>query len=144
MYLDSAIIVKLLVLEPDSSRFVDATNGQPIASSELAFTEVAAALFKKQRENILSAAERQRAWNTFLSWTDSKELVLYPLNSHALRNTNRILSIASPDVALRSMDAIHVSACDISQDFPLCATDSRMRAAAQKLGIPLFPENLPS
>ena len=42
------------------------------------------------------------------------------------------------------LDAIHLAACDISQEFPLCATDSRMRAAATKLGIPLFPEALPS
>jgi len=144
MYLDSAIIVKLLVAEPDSSIFVAATQDLPIASSELAFTEVAAALFKKQREKVLSTAQRQRAWNTFLRWTDSKELVLYSLNSHTLRNSNRVLAISHPDVALRSMDAIHVSACEIAQEFPLCATDSRMRAAATKLGIPIFPEALPS
>jgi len=144
MYLDSAIIVKLLVAEPDSSIFVAATQDLPIASSELAFTEVAAALFKKQREKILSPAQRQRAWNTFLRWTDSKELVLFSLNSHTLRNSNRVLAISHPDVALRSMDAIHISACEIAQEFPLCATDSRMRAAATKLGIPIFPEALPS
>ncbi len=144
MYLDSAIIVKLLVAEPDSSIFVAATQDLPIASSELAFTEVAAALFKKQREKILSPAQRQRAWNTFLRWTDSKELVLFSLNFHTLRNSNRVLAISHPDVALRSMDAIHVSACEIAQEFPLCATDSRMRAAATKLGIPIFPEALPS
>jgi predicted nucleic acid-binding protein len=144
MYLDSAIIVKLLVAEPDSPMFVAATQDLPIASSELAFTEVAAALFKKQREKILSPAQRQRAWNTFLSWTDSKELVLFALNSHTLRNSNRVLAIANPDVALRSMDAIHVSACEIAQEFPLCATDSRLRAAATKLAIPLFPEILPA
>ena len=144
MYLDSAIIVKLLVAEPDSSIFVAATQDLPIASSELAFTEVAAALFKKQREKILSPAQRQRAWNTFLRWTDSKELVLFSLSSHTLRNSNRVLAISHPDVALRSMDAIHVSACEIAQEFPLCATDSRMRAAATKLGIPIFPEALPS
>ena len=93
---------------------------------------------------LLSPAQRQRAWNTFLRWTDSKELVLFSLNSHTLRNSNRVLAISHPDVALRSMDAIHVSACEIAKEFPLCATDSRMRAAATKLGIPLFPEALPS
>jgi predicted nucleic acid-binding protein len=46
MYLDSAIIVKLLVPEPDSPIFVKVTKGQPIASSELALTEVASALSK--------------------------------------------------------------------------------------------------
>jgi predicted nucleic acid-binding protein len=143
MYLDSAIIVKLLVSEPDSPIFVAATDDQPIASSELAFTEVAAALLKKQRDKVLTSAQRQRAWNTFLDWTHSEELVLYPLNSHTLRNTMRILTIAHPDVPVRALDAIHVSACEISQDFPLCATDTRLRAAAKKLGIPLFPDSLP-
>jgi len=144
MYLDSAIIVKLLVPEPDSSNFVAATDDQPIGSSELAFTEVAAALFKKQRDQVLTPAQRQRAWNTFLGWTHSGELILYPLNSQTMRNTIRILATAHPDVPVRALDAIHVSACDISQDFPLCATDSRLRAAAKKLHIPLFPETLPS
>jgi predicted nucleic acid-binding protein len=143
MYLDSAIIVKLLVPEPDSAIFVTATNNQPIASSELAFTEVAAALFKKQRDKVLTPAQRQRAWNTFLDWTHSEELVLYPLNSHTVRNTMRILTIAHPEVPVRALDAIHVSSCDISQDFPLCATDARLRAAAKKLHIPLFPESHP-
>jgi predicted nucleic acid-binding protein len=144
MYLDSAIIVKILVPEPDSEIFVSATNDQPIASSELAFTEVAAALLKKQRDKVLTSSQRQRAWNTFLDWTHSEELILYPLNSHTLRNTMRILTISHPDVPVRALDAIHVSACEVSQDFPLCATDSRMRAAAAKLGIPVFPETLPS
>ena len=144
MYLDSAIIVKLLVPEPDSPIFVKVTKGQPIASSELALTEVASALFKKQRDNLLTPAERQRAWDTFMKWTDSEELVLYPLDMRTLRNANRVLAIANPDVSVRSMDSIHVSSCDLSQDFPLCATDSRMRAAATKLLIPIFPESLPS
>ncbi len=144
MYLDSAIIVKLLVSEPDSPIFVKATKGQPIASSELALTEVASALFKKQRDNLLTPAERQRAWDTFMKWTDSEELVLYPLDTRTLRNANRVLAIANPDVSVRSMDSIHVSSCDLSQDFPLCATDARMRAAATKLLIPIFPESLPS
>jgi predicted nucleic acid-binding protein len=144
MYLDSAIIVKLLVVEPDSPLFVNVTQGTAIGTSELSYTEVAAALFKKQRDQLLSPAERMRAWNKFLDWTDSEELMLYPLDTHTLRNANRILAVANPTVALRSMDSIHVSACDLSQDFPLCATDSRMRAAATKLRIPLFPEKLPS
>jgi predicted nucleic acid-binding protein len=144
MYLDSAIIVKLLVAEPDSPLFVSATQGTAIGTSELSYTEVAAALFKKQRDHLLSPAERMRAWNKFLDWTDSEELMLYPLDTHTLRNANRILAVANPTVALRSMDSIHVSACDLSRDFPLCATDGRMRAAATKLHIPLFPETLPT
>ena len=41
---------------------------------------------------------------------------------------------------LRTLDAIHTAACDLSQDFPLCTTDRRMRDAAKALHIPIFPE----
>jgi hypothetical protein len=40
---------------------------------------------------------------------------------------------------LRTLDAIHTAACDLSQDFPHCTTDKRMREAAVVLGIPVFP-----
>ena len=36
MYLDSCIIVKLLVVEPDSEVFVALAGGQPLVTSELA------------------------------------------------------------------------------------------------------------
>ena len=67
-----------------------------------------------------------------------------PLDSPVYSKARTLIDFCHPDVALRTLDAIHLAACDISQEFPLCATDSRMRAAAQKLGIPLFPETLPS
>jgi predicted nucleic acid-binding protein len=44
-------------------------------------------------------------------------------------------------VPLRTLDALHIAACDLSQDFPLCTTDARMRAAAERFGIPVFPEH---
>jgi len=86
MYLDSAIIIKLLVAEPDFTFFQNALVGELLCTSELSIT----------------------------------------------------------DVALRSLDAIHLAACNQATAFPLCATDCRMRAAATKLHIPIFPESLPS
>jgi hypothetical protein len=40
MYLDSCIIVKLLVVEAESQLFVRALEGKPIVTSELSQTEV--------------------------------------------------------------------------------------------------------
>jgi hypothetical protein len=40
MYLDSCILVKLLVAEPDSEFFVRSLEGKPLVTSELAQTEV--------------------------------------------------------------------------------------------------------
>ena len=144
MYLDSCILIKLLVTEDDSDFFERAAIGRPLTSSELAYSEVAAALLAKERAGKISPDQRQRAWRLFQNWTEEQIVELNPLETRTLRNANRILSIAHPHVALRTLDAIHLAACDLSQDFPLCTTDRRMRESAELLKIPIFPETLPS
>src|SRR5256885_12087419 len=49
MYLDTAIIVKLLVREPDSDWFNTALLGQHFETSELALAEVRSALRSEER-----------------------------------------------------------------------------------------------
>lgn len=66
-----------------------------------------------------------------------------PLTSAVLRKANGVLERCHPQVSLRTLDAIHTAACDLSQDFPLCTTDKRMRDAANVLGIPIFPADEP-
>lgn len=144
MYLDSCVLIKLLVPEPDSPVFQQAVTGRQISSSELAFSEVAAALLSKERAGKISAGQRLQAWQLFQSWTEEEVVELELLGSRTLRNANRILSATHPNVPLRTLDAIHLAACDLGQDFPLCTTDRRMREAAALLSIPLFPETLPA
>ena len=139
MYLDSAILVKLLVPEPDTEFWVQALIGQPITSSELAVTEVLSALNGKQRMKLISAGQRKEAWALFHDRIRSGEIELEPLSSIVLKKATQILERCHPAVPLRSLDAIHTAACDLSQDFPLCTTDKRMRDAAGVLGIPIFP-----
>lgn len=139
MYLDSAILVKLLVDEPESDFFSDALLGQPITSSELASAEVLSALNGKQRNKLITAAQRKVAWEQFNQRVLSGEIELQPLTGIVLNKAIHILERCHPSVPLRSLDAIHAAACDLSQDFPLCTTDQRMRDAAGVLGIPIFP-----
>ena len=65
----------------------------------------------------------------------------HPISSVLLKKANHVLERCHPAVPLRTLDAIHTAACDLSQDFPLCTTDKRMRDAAGVLGIPVFPAN---
>jgi len=139
MYLDSCILIKLLVREPDSSVFQKAVTGEHIRSSELAFLEVASALLAKERAGQISSAQRQQAWTLFQSWADRDILELDLLHTRTLRSAHRILMTTHPQVPLRTLDAIHLAACDLAQDFPLCTTDRRMREAATILAMPLFP-----
>ena len=144
MYLDAAIIVKLLVDEQDTDYFQNALAGALLSSSELAFTEVRAALLTKERNKLISARQREAAWQVFTDRVHARDIDLHPLNGLVLRKASHILGRCYPKVPLRTLDAIHTAACDLSQDFPLCTTDRRMRDAAGVLGIPVFPANDPS
>jgi predicted nucleic acid-binding protein len=139
MYLDTAILIKLLVREPDSDLFQDALEGEPLSSSELAVTEVWSALLAKERNKMILARQRTAAWRIFQDRVETGEILLHPLNSVVLKKANHLLERCHPEVPLRTLDAIHAAACDLSQDFPLCTTDKRMRDAAAMLGIPVFP-----
>ncbi len=142
MYLDSAILVKLLVEEHDSDFFIEAVRGHVVASSQLAATEVWATLLRKERDGKLQTEQRVAAWQMFNQRVANMQITLYPLNTTGLDRARYVLERSHPAVPLRSLDAIHCAACDLSQDFPLCTTDKRMRDAATILSIPVFPDAL--
>lgn len=140
MYLDTAILVKLLTAEADSEYFQEAIFGELITTSELAVTEVWSALLAKERNKAITSAQRKAAWRVWLERVQRREFVLHPLDTVVVKKANSVLERCHPGVPLRTLDAIHVASCDLTQDFPLCTTDKRMRDAAQVLGIPVFPE----
>src|SRR6185503_16163399 len=127
MYLDSCIIVKLLVVEPDSEFFVRSLEGKPLVSSELAATEVFSALLARERAGKISAADRRRAWKELHARMEAGEIKVEPLNSLVLRKATHCLDQCHPEVPLRTLDAIHLAAADLCHDFPLVTTDARLR-----------------
>lgn len=140
MYCDSCILLKLLTPEDDSAFFERELRDRPLGSSELAWTEVDSALLARERAGRRLPAERRRAWELFQHWVDDELLVLHPLNRTSLRQAAQQLEQCHPAVPLRPLDALHLAACDLTQDFPLCTTDERLRQAAEMLRIPLLPE----
>jgi predicted nucleic acid-binding protein len=139
MYLDTSILLKLLVTEPDTDFFQDALQGSYLSSSELVATELWSALLAKERSRAISSRHRQAAWAIFNDQVRDRYIVLHPLSSVLLKKANHVLERCHPAVPLRTLDAIHTAACDLSQDFPFCTTDRRMRDAAAMMGIPVFP-----
>jgi predicted nucleic acid-binding protein len=139
MYLDSAIIVKLLVREHDSEFFEAALSGHVLDSSELCLTEVCSALLSRERADSISGQERQRAMQRFEELLRDEVLRLFPLDTRTLRRAGAILQACHPKVALRSLDALHVATCDLHRCEALCATDLRMRSAGAQLAMKLFP-----
>jgi predicted nucleic acid-binding protein len=142
MYLDTAILVKLFIAESDSEFFGRLVDGQPVCSSAIAYTEFWSALLGKERAGAITAEHRRRAWSAFRRNVDDEAILLVPLSEATLKKANHILDQCHPRVALRSLDALHLAACDQVQDWPLCTTDARMRQAAEALRFALAP--LPS
>ena len=139
MYLDSCILVKLLVVEPDSEFFIRSLEGQPLVTSELAQTEVFSALLARERAGKISVTDRRRAWHEFEARIEAGEIRIEPLNSIVLRKARHSLERCHPKVPLRTLDAIHLATADLCHDFPLTTTDGRLRDAATLMGFKVFP-----
>jgi predicted nucleic acid-binding protein len=139
MYLDTAIIVKLLVREPDSDWFNTALMGQHFETSELALAEVGSALLAKERAGHVTSLERVRASEKFLSMTNEELIRLLPLNRTVLERAGAIQLACHPTIPLRTLHALHVASCDLHRCGALSTTDARMRAACEQLAIALLP-----
>jgi predicted nucleic acid-binding protein len=142
MYLDTAIIVKLLVREPDSDWFNTSLLGQHFETSELALAEVRSALLAKERNNNISSPERVRAGEKFLSMIEDDLIRVLPLNRQTVERAIAIQLACHPRIPLRTLDALHIATCDMHRSSTLTTTDGRMRDACQQLAINLFPVNV--
>ena len=143
MYLDTGILVKLLAPERETVFFDRELQKHPLTTSELALVEVKTALCGKERAARITAAQRTRAEAKFAAMIDDGFLELFDLSHRTLRKAAQIVQRCHPSVPLRALDALHLAACDLAQEFPLCTTDARMHAAAQLIAVPVFPEKLP-
>lgn len=139
MYLDTAILVKLLVREADSSYWASLVDGQVVWASQLILTECFSALLRKEREKSISAAHRRRAFGQVERDVAAGRLNLVSLSPEIFASANTILDSCHPHIALRSLDALHLAAARVSASGPLCTNDQRLRAAAERLAIPLCP-----
>ncbi|MCC6847375.1 MAG: type II toxin-antitoxin system VapC family toxin [Deltaproteobacteria bacterium] len=137
MYLDTAVLVKLLVREPDSAHYVRIVEGQIVWSSQVVLTECFSALLRKERERQISVSYRRRAWAQVERDVTQHRLNLVTLTTEVLVRANGILGACHPAIALRSLDAIHLASAERSQSWPACSNDGRMRLAAARLGLPL-------
>jgi len=144
MYIDSAILVKLVVREPDSEFYVNLLDGQTsVHTSELAITECRSALVRKRERGDIDARTLDRAWARLQAyWADSGGLLLLPVTRSVLRQAGEVIDRCSMSVPIRTLDAIHIASCWVSRVYPLVTNDCVMRSATEHLGISL--SRLPS
>lgn len=142
MYLDTAIIVKLLVREADSGWFNRALVGHYFETSELALAEVHSALLAKERTGHIAARERVSAAQKFSDMIEDELIKLLPLNRHVLDRASAIQLACHPRIPLRTLDALHLATADLHNSAVLSTTDAQMRAACEQFAVALLPATM--
>ncbi len=135
MYLDTSVLVKRYVAEPDSDQVDDVVVGFTLVSSDLAMAEVWSALLAKERNKTLAPTARAAAWTAFLADVDEGVLRLIPLDGVMIREANEMMLRVHPQVPLRTLDAIHLATYGSVITGPIFTKDRRMLAAAKLLGF---------
>jgi len=137
MYLDSCVLAKLLVAEPDSEACERTIAGSVIVSSELTYGEVFSTLLRKEREKHITPEQRQAAWREFERLIAQEAIYLAVLDGAVARKAKDVMLEVHPHVPLRTLDAIHLATYLSVLTGPLFTKDKRMRDAARLLEIPL-------
>lgn len=142
MYLDSAILVKLVVRESDSDFYASRLDGQAdMHASELAVAECRSALVRKRQQGEIDARTCEGSWKRLQTfWSHAGGLTLHPVSLPVLLEAGAILErCAGHHVPLRTLDSIHLATCLRTHAAPLITNDAVMRAAADRLSMPLGP-----
>lgn len=139
MYVDSAILVKLVVREPDSFFYIELLEGAcGLRSSELVVTECRSVLERKRQQGELDVATCEGAWRRLSAvWQRGGGLALHPATRLVLDEAGALIAECIAVAPLRTLDAIHLATCRLQGAAPLVTNDRVMRQAARHLGIPL-------
>jgi len=136
IYLDASALVKLFVPESESDDLNAALVGvTDVIISDLALTEMASALGRRAREQLLSRDEAQRLYreaSKVLRSSRHAELTP-PIHRRAER---LMLSLSLP---VRALDALHLASALDAQAATLVSFDPRLRDAAASQGLFVAP-----
>ena len=137
MYLDSCVLAKLFITEPDSEACAARLTGSVIVSSELSYGEIFSALLRKERAGEISPAQRDAFWEKFERQVREESVYLATLDGAIARKAKDVMLEVHPHVPLRTLDAIHLATYLSVLTGAFFTKDKRMRDAARLLEIPL-------
>ena len=137
MYIDTSAFVKLYINEPDSEACEAIVSGQPLVSSRLLTCEFQSALHSKESRSVISSQTRAEAWRRFQSDLAEDMVILVPLDARVVDEAGKLMESLSPDISLRTLDALHLATYMGTESGPIFTKDLLMIRAAGRLGLPL-------
>jgi predicted nucleic acid-binding protein len=135
IYLDSSALAKLYLPEVESDRLDRFLRGRiGLMISELAVTEVLAAVARRKREGELRADDALKIRDAVLADAESGSFGVLDLTPLVHRAAERLL-LGTDSLALRTLDALHVALALSGVATHVVTYDVRMRAAAAHAGL---------
>jgi predicted nucleic acid-binding protein len=133
-YVDTSLLVKRYLAEPDSSAAIALLESLDIVTSMLSVLEITSALHAASRAHLISPADLERLLSELDADRDTWGLL--SITSSVLQ---RARAIVGPQ-ALRSLDAIHCASAALYRDdrgkpVAFATLDRRQRDAADALGF---------
>ena len=138
IYLDTSALVKIYVPEPESASLDRSLAGRrDLLVSDLALTEVASAIARRQREGALPDSVGARIYRRLLSDVEEGLFLRLSADQQTHRDAERVLMTSR--VALRTLDALHLSLAIQGLAAAVATFDRRMADAAVTLGLAVVP-----
>ncbi len=147
IYWDTSALFKLYVKELDSKYFLDlvASSEPPIFTSSITSQEVLCSLYRKQSIGDLKNGSAERLYNRFTQDVSSGRITLITNNSQVISKSRELVTAlyaheGEDPLYLRSLDLIHLASALSIKTKKLVATDKRLREAAARMKLELFPK----
>jgi predicted nucleic acid-binding protein len=137
MYVDTSVVVRLYIGEPDSEACEAIVAGTSLVSSQLLCCEFRSALLGKVSRGIISTELLAEVWGEFEKDVAAKKIRLVSLGDNLVQDAADLLNELHPDVPLRTLDAIHLATYLSVETGSLFTRDLRMLQAARRLGLPV-------
>ena len=143
-YWDTSALIKLFVVENDSSMFRNhaAQNSGRWVTSEWTRLELWSGLRRKEAEGFLQQAQARSLLADFDTGVSQGDWKLLPDSPRGHLEFERIVEEClsqAPPLFIRTLDALHLAAAITIGETEVVTTDKRLREAALLFGLSIFP-----
>ncbi|CAN5288526.1 hypothetical protein BH10PSE19_BH10PSE19_05880 [soil metagenome] len=142
-YLDTSVLAKWYLQEHNTdivTAYIISLDRAIISS--LTITEMRCLLSRRKRMHDINEKLEQQIYATFLNDIDCGHLSVVPFLDEHFKIAAHLISVL-PNIALRTLDALHLSIIQQQNITCLATADEVMEKAAKKLGIIVWNMGLP-
>jgi uncharacterized protein len=135
IYFDTSALAKWYINEIGSEKVETfLQNHGPVAISVLTTVEMRSLLTRRRKNLDFDLEMEMRIWATFNEDVQRKHLLQLTVSEDIFYTAINIIGML-PEIALRTLDALHLAVCQINEIPGIATADKIMADSAMKLGM---------